>query len=121
MKQNRRKRAHRLGIFAEYLCMLLLILKGYTVLERRHRNRGGEIDIIAARRNLLAFIEVKARGQEAEALESVNAEKRRRLARAVEAYMATHQRYAQHGLRFDVMVVTSFLRIRHFKNAWRTE
>ena len=121
MKDDRRRRAHVWGMVAEYLCMLLLICKGYSILEMRHRNRGGEIDIIAARGKVVAFIEVKARGSSTSALESVTPDKRRRVARAAEAYIATHGIYAQHGLRFDVMVVTSPWRITHLKDAWRVE
>jgi putative endonuclease len=124
MEDNRiskRKRAQVWGIAAEYLCILLLLLKGYTILQRRHRNRGGEIDIIAVRGMQLAFIEVKARAQETDALESITADKRRRLARAAEAFIAGNKRYAQHGLRFDVMVITSPWKIRHLKDAWRAE
>ena len=118
MTELSRKRAHRLGLVAEYLCILVLLCKGYTLLETRHRNRGGEIDIVAVRGKLLAFIEVKARAEERDALESITADKRRRLARAAESFIASHGRYAQHGLRFDVMVVTSPWKIRHLKDAW---
>jgi putative endonuclease len=117
----RRKRAHSWGIAAEYLCMLLLLCKGYTLIEMRHRNRGGEIDIIAARGKLLIFIEVKARAQEKDALESITNDKRERLARAAQGFIASNRRYAQHGLRFDVMMVTSLWKIRHLKDAWRIE
>jgi len=115
------KKAHRWGHVAEYLCMLWLVCKGYSILERRHRNRGGEIDLIAARGRVIAFVEVKARADSAAALESVTADKRRRLARAAEAYVASHPRFAQHGLRFDVMMVTSPWNIHHLKDAWRGE
>jgi putative endonuclease len=64
---------------------------------------------------------VKARGGETEALESVTAEKRRRIARGAEAFIAAHPRYAQHDLRFDAMVVTSPWKISHFRDAWRLE
>lgn len=121
MTQKDRKRAYVWGMIAEYLCMLLLLCKGYTLLERRHRNRGGELDIIAVRGNIIAFIEVKARTDKTAALESITADKRRRLARAADAFIATHFIYAQHGLRFDVMMVTSRWKIHHLKDAWRVE
>ncbi len=121
MTNKRRRRAHVWGVVAEYLSVLLLLCKGYSILEMRHRNRGGEIDIIAARGKVIVFIEVKARGVRADALESVTQDKRRRLARAAELYVAKRARFAQHGLRFDVMVVTSPWNIHHLKNAWSAE
>lgn len=116
-----RRRAHRFGIVAEYLCAALLILKGYSIIAMRQRNRMGEMDIIASRGKLIVFVEVKARGSEREALESVSADKRGRIERAATAFVAKHARYAQHGLRFDVMVVTSPWKIRHLKDAWRVQ
>ncbi len=116
-----RRRSQSWGIVAEYLCIALLLVKGYTILERRHRNYGGEIDIIARRGKVLAFIEAKARAEEKAALESITADKRRRLARAAESFVARHARYAQLDLRFDVMVITSPLKIRHLQDAWSTE
>ncbi len=109
------------GMAAEYVCILWLLAKGYTILARRHRNYGGEIDVIASRGKVVAFIEVKARASEEAALESVTADKRRRLARAAESFVAHNARYAQHDLRFDVMVITSPWKIRHLQDAWRKE
>lgn len=114
-----RKRSHGWGIVAEYLCAGLLMLKGYGILALRHRNRYGEIDILAARGRTLICVEVKARAARGAALESVTADKRERLARAVASYVATHAKYAHHGLRFDVMVVTSPCNIHHLRDAWR--
>ena len=118
---SKRKRAHRWGVAAEYLSALWLLCKGYSILAMRHRNHMGEVDIIAARGKMLAFVEVKARAGEAEALESVTAQKRRRIARAAQSFIAANARYMQHDLRFDVMVVTSPWKISHLQNAWRVE
>jgi len=116
-----RRRSHVWGIIAEYLCMALLVVKGYTILARRHRNHGGEIDIIARRGGVVAFIEVKARASAKDALESVTADKCVRLQRAAEGFVASHPRYAQLDLRFDVMVITSPFTIHHLQDAWRAE
>jgi putative endonuclease len=115
-----RKRSHGWGIVAEYLCAGFLMLKGYSILALRHRNRYGEIDILAAKRQTLVCVEVKARAVRSSALESVTPDKRARLERAVTSYIATHANYAHHGLRFDVMVVTSPCNIHHLRDAWRS-
>ena len=44
-----RRAAFLRGHTAEWLATGLLILKGYTILARRHAGHGGEIDIVARR------------------------------------------------------------------------
>lgn len=126
-KANKRLRAHRLGHHAEWLCAAWLRLKGYRVLGLRVRTAGGEIDIVARRREMLVIVEVKARGgvhAERDALESVTAVKRARLARAAEALFASPGEIAcgagalPPNIRFDVMAVRG-LHIRHLPDAWR--
>jgi putative endonuclease len=118
-RSHNRKRSQRWGIVAEYLCAALLVLKGYSVLALRHRNRYGEIDIIAVRAGVIAFVEVKARADKDAAFGSVTSTKQQRLQEAASAFIAARKKYAQHGLRFDVMVVTSPWKITHLKDAWR--
>src|SRR6266851_5782557 len=53
--------AFRTGISAESRAAVYLMAKGYRILAKRFRTPYGEIDIVARRRNLVAFVEVKAR------------------------------------------------------------
>ena len=114
-----RRRSHAWGIAAEYLCMALLVLKGYSILARRHRNHFGEIDVIAARAKLVVFIEVKARADREEALHSITPAKRQRLLQAARFFIASQPHLAHHDLRFDAMVITSPWNIHHLRDAWR--
>ena len=54
-------RADRRGHFAECIAYWWLGLAGYQVVARRWRAVTGEIDLIAKRRRLLVFVEVKYR------------------------------------------------------------
>lgn len=49
------------GLFAENVATEALSKKGYQILERNFANRFGEIDIIAKDKNVLVFVEVKAK------------------------------------------------------------
>ena len=62
VKAPARVAAFQTGLSAETRAAAFLIAKGYRILARRFRTPYGEIDIVAKRRNLIAFIEVKARG-----------------------------------------------------------
>src|SRR4029079_1525858 len=85
-----RQAAFHLGISAESRAAALLIAKGFRILARRWKSPAGEIDIIARRRPLLVFVEVKARANLDEAAESVVPRQRARIAAAAEAWLAVH-------------------------------
>ncbi len=49
------------GNYGEDLACNFLKEQGYKILERNYRIRGGEIDIVARDKDVLAFVEVKTR------------------------------------------------------------
>jgi len=51
----------QVGFLAEDLAVAALKEKGYLILERNFANRFGEIDIIAKDKDILVFVEVKAK------------------------------------------------------------
>ena|SRR5690348_3094815 len=53
--------ARKIGDRAEGLACKYLKSLGYKILERNYQIRGGEIDIVARDKNVLVFVEVKAR------------------------------------------------------------
>ncbi|MQT13223.1 YraN family protein [Segnochrobactrum spirostomi] len=100
-----RRRAYRRGLGAETLAVAWLCLKGYRILGRRFRAGAGEIDIIARKGDVVAFVEVKARRDADEALAAIDARTRRRIAAAGRVWLARHPRYAAFTLRYDVILV----------------
>jgi putative endonuclease len=119
-----RTAAERRGRFAETLCVWSLRLRGWRILGRRlvgKRGTGlGEIDIVAKRGKLIAFIEVKARTTQTAALEAVTVPQRARIARAAEIFMARFPDGERCDVRFDVMTVSGLLPM-HLTDAWRPE
>ena len=113
----RRTAAEKRGRQAERLCGWWLRLKGWTILDRRVRTAVGEIDIIARRGAMVAFIEVKARGSEAALDLAIDERRLARVAAAAEYLMA---RYAGPGddIRVDVILLAPGARPRHIENAW---
>jgi putative endonuclease len=95
-----------LGKIGEDLACRELERRGYAVVERRHRQRGGEIDIIARDGKTLVFVEVKTRGGRAfgGAAEGVTWQKRRRLVRLATEYVV-QRRYDDCPCRFDVVAI----------------
>lgn len=114
--------AERRGRFAETLCVWSLRLRGWKILARRltgKRGLGvGEIDIVAKRGKVIAFIEVKARARREDALDAVTGAQRLRIARAAEVFLARYPGGETCDIRFDVMTVTRGLPV-HLEDAWR--
>jgi putative endonuclease len=106
MSETEERRArHRGGLRAETLATLWLRAKLYTILDRRYRIRGGEIDIVARRGRTIAFVEVKARARLEEAMISITEEKRRRISRAASKWLASNPWAVDHVLRGDAVYV----------------
>ena len=95
-----------LGKIGEDLACSELERRGYAVIERRHRRRSGEIDIIARDGQTLVFVEVKARESHAfgDAVEAVTWQKRRRIVRLAGEYVTEH-RLTDRPCRFDVVSI----------------
>lgn len=88
-------------------------------MSRRLRTPVGEIDILARRGQVLAVIEVKARGDFASAAESVSDHQKRRLIRAAGWVVSGRPDLAALQLRFDVMLVAPWRLPKHVVDAWR--
>ena len=107
------------GRIAEGLAALSLRLRGYQVIARRFRTPVGEIDLIARRGQLLAFIEVKARGDLDQALSSLGSRQRERTERSAQWFLASHPSYRDFVLRFDLIAVRPWRLPYHLIDAWR--
>jgi putative endonuclease len=115
-----RQVAFRLGISAESRAAAFLIAKGFRILARRWRSPVGEIDIVARRRALLIFVEVKARASLDEAAEAVTERQKRRIAGAAEAWLALRPDDSIQDIRFDAMLVAPGRVPRHIPSAFDT-
>ncbi len=81
------------GNKAEKLAARFLISKGYKILKRQYRTRGGEIDLIARDGEEIVFIEVKARKSIDFGYpeESVTRDKLRKIQTTAEMYLSKYQ------------------------------
>ncbi len=108
-------------MLAERVAIILLRLKFYSILARRYRIRGGEIDIIARRGDTIAFVEVKARSSLEEARSAITPAKRRRLSRAARVWLAANPYAAGFTLRGDAVFVAPWRLPRHLPAAIELE
>ena len=118
---ERRRGAHLYGLKAESIAALLLRLKGYTILAQRFVVSGGEIDLIARRGGVIAFVEVKARADLEAAALAIGATKRRRIARAARVWLTRNPCAAGLTLRGDAVFVARRRLPRHAPSAYLLE
>ncbi len=114
----RRETGDAKGRRAENAAALFLRLKGYQILARRARTGAGEIDLVARKGDVVAFIEVKFRPDASSAAEAVAPRQQKRIVAAAQAYLARNPRWAEKTLRFDIMLVVPGRWPRHILNAW---
>lgn len=114
----RRQRAEAQGRLGEGRAAAWLQLKGWQILDRRVKTPVGEIDIVATRGNLVAFVEVKWRARKADLDFAIDEYRLQRVAAAAEAVAHT---YATDGedIRLDVILLAPGAWPRHIVNAWQ--
>ncbi len=114
----KRQRAEQAGREGEGLAALWLRLKGWRILARRRKTPLGEIDLVAKRGSVVAFVEVKWRSSAAELDFAID---ERRLARVAAAVEAVAHDYAGEGddVRIDVLLLAPGTLPRHIVNAWQ--
>ncbi|HIX33974.1 YraN family protein [Gemmiger sp. An120] len=101
--------------------------QGFAIVARNFRTRMGELDLVAARGNLLVIAEVKTRSGDAgfgAPAEAVDRHKQQRLIRAAQLFLQRCPEYAEYAVRFDVAEVTPGLlglRVRCICGAFECE
>ena len=119
---KRRFTAARLGAAGERRAAWFYRLRGWTVVARNVRSRGGEIDLIVRRGRTLAFVEVKTRQSltAGEGYGAVDARKRQQLVDLANAWLARHLHLGE--VRYDVLSLFwngRRFRVTHFADAFR--
>ena len=111
-----------LGNIGEIKSCEYLVSEGYLILEKNFRCACGEIDIIAAKENVIYFIEVKTRANAnyGEPFESVNLLKTARI-RNTASYYLVSKHLNNSEVSFDVISIKvsgKKLLLEHLKNCF---
>ena len=104
------------GRRGETLAAWYLRLKGWRILARRVKTPRGEIDLIARRGRVVAFVEVKWRENAADLDLAIDAWRLQRVAAAAEAVAHRHAKDADEQ-RIDVLLLAPGRWPRHMANA----
>ncbi|WP_271438745.1 YraN family protein [Pontixanthobacter luteolus] len=114
----KRQIAEQSGRDGERRAAMWLRMKGWSILGQRIKTPLGEIDLIARRGGVVAFIEVKWRKKAVDLDHAIDEYRLRRVASAVEAVA---HKYAADGedIRVDVILLAPGAFPRHIVNAWQ--
>jgi putative endonuclease len=113
-----RQQAEQRGRGAETLACWYLRLRGWRILARRARVAGGEVDIVARRGRIVAFVEVKARASEDAAALALDDWRLRRVAVAAERLAPRYMRDGD-DVRIDALFIVPRRWPRHLANVWQ--
>ena len=111
-----------IGKIGEDAAVNLLIEKGYKILERNYRTSHLEVDIIAHKDDVVAFVEVKTRAVNymVSPQDAVNYRKQSYIANAANSYMRRFNRTEE--ARLDVITVLhkngTIVEVEHIENAY---
>ena len=107
-----------LGKTGEDLASDELERRGYVILARRYRKRGGEIDIIARDGETIVFVEVKTRAADSLSApeRAINTEKMIALRRAARDYVR-RSGAEESQVRFDAISITG-RELEHLRDAF---
>lgn len=117
-KKRKRRKAERHGRLAEYAAVVFLRLKGYRILALRYRSPVGEIDVIVRRGDLVAFVEVKMRRNERDAVDAVGHASQHRIRSASNYWISRQSDAHMLVFRYDIVAMQQWKLPRHFVDAF---
>jgi putative endonuclease len=112
-----RREADSRGREGEAEAAMFLAQNGWRIVAERVKTKAGEIDLVAKRTGLVAFVEVKWRARAASLADAIDERRLTRVAAAAESVMHL---YATEGedIRIDVILLAPGAKPTHIENAW---
>lgn len=118
---SKRSRAERAGRWGEVVAALALQVKGYVVLERRVKTPRGEIDLIARKGQVLAFVEVKMRRAQTDPARLLTSSQMQRIVNSATAWASARSWTRGYQWRYDLIMVSPWRWPTHILDAWRPQ
>lgn len=94
-----------LGNYGEQLVATWLGAQGFSILERNYKKKYGEIDLIAQKKDLIVFVEVKMRSiSYFDPAQSITISKQKKIIMVAQEYLMRHNG-DDNNCRFDVALI----------------
>lgn len=104
------------GLFAEYLAIFLLFIKGYKILARRYRTKYGEVDIITKKGKSIIGIEVKFRQNKMLTTEFVSRRQINRIKNSLNFFISKNKKYIDFNIDIEIIIFANYFKCKHFKS-----
>lgn len=104
------------GYWGEFLATSILRIKGYRILAHRYKTFCGEIDIIAKRKDKIAFIEVKARKNEEKCFTAITQKQMHRVQNASQIFLKRNPQFQSCFFSYDVILIADWSFPIHIEN-----
>lgn len=117
-RSHRGNRAHRAGEVAEEIVARHYENRGFTVIERRWRGAGGEIDLILRGPEGLVFVEVKHSATSAAAALRITPRQVERIYASAGQYLEREPQGQLTPMRFDAALVDGSGAVEILENAF---
>lgn len=114
---NRRELAEKRGRRGELIAAWWLRFQGWHIVGQRLKTPWGEVDLVARRGNMIAFIEVKTRTSDADLATAIDRWRLRRVAAAAEQLLPRYAK-GRENMRIDVILVAPWRWPHHLVNVW---
>ena len=105
------------GIKAEKVVAKFISSAGFKIIQHRYVSPYGEIDLIAANKNLLLFCEVKSRSKCLHKEVLCNRQVKR-ITKSAEYFLMENPQYNNFNCRFDFVLLSEDKIIEYIQNAW---
>ena len=105
------------GLYAEKIAAILLLIKGYKILDSRFKSKIGEIDLICSKNKKIIFAEVKFRHDKQALIDVITYKQQRRIINTANLYLQTNKLYDRE-CRIDVIFISPPFYLKHILNAF---
>ncbi|WP_120498308.1 YraN family protein [Kiloniella sp. EL199] len=119
LQKNSKRNSYKTGRYAELFSVWYLRCKGYQILSKNYKTRVGEIDLIARKKKLICFVEVKKRQNLEMASQAISQKQQIRIIHAAEYFLKQNPQYQDFAQRFDAVLIGATVFPYHIKNAWQ--
>lgn len=119
LKNKSKIKSYKFGNISEAIVRFYLRIKFYKIIEKNFKTKFAEIDIIALKKNMLVFIEVKARKNKLNFYEVLTNNQQINICKCANFYLSYNNKLASLPCRFDLITYCPPFKISHHKDAWQ--